>query len=107
MRWFPVDGALREASMEKTHAVAGCYFARTIMKELRLVGGYDVLYGKVNALVRDELFDRRRYLQLLPGFFVKQHANRIVIVETKGQEDLDVPLKMERLRQWCKDLNEV
>jgi len=28
-----------------------------------------------------------------------------VIVETKGQEDLDVPLKMERLRQWCEDIN--
>ncbi|MCJ7593759.1 MAG: hypothetical protein MUO52_03175, partial [Desulfobacterales bacterium] len=24
-----------------------------------------------------------------------------------GQEDLDVPLKMERLRQWCKDINRV
>jgi type III restriction enzyme len=34
------------------------YFAQTIMKELRLVGGYDVLYGKIKAFVRDELFDR-------------------------------------------------
>jgi type III restriction enzyme len=32
---------------------------------------------------------------------------RIVIVETKGQEDLDVPLKMARLRQWCEDINRV
>ena len=23
------------------------------------------------------------------------------------QEDLDVPLKMERLRQWCEDINRV
>jgi type III restriction enzyme len=28
-----------------------------------------------------------------------------VIVETKGQEDLDVPPKMARLRQWCEDVN--
>ena len=34
-------------------------------------------------------------------------ATRIVIVETKGQEDLDVPLKMQRLRQWCEDINRV
>ena len=34
------------------------YFAQTIMKDLRLVSGYDVLYGKVKAFVRDELFDR-------------------------------------------------
>jgi type III restriction enzyme len=32
---------------------------------------------------------------------------RIVIVETKGREDLDVPLKMARLRQWCEDINRV
>lgn len=34
------------------------YFAQTIMKDLRLVSGYDVLYGKVKAFVREELFDR-------------------------------------------------
>jgi type III restriction enzyme len=28
-----------------------------------------------------------------------------VVVETKGQEDLDVPLKIQRLRQWCEDIN--
>jgi type III restriction enzyme len=27
------------------------------MKDLRLVSGYDVLYGKMKAFVRDELFD--------------------------------------------------
>ncbi len=29
----------------------------------------------------------------------------MVIVETKGQQDLDVPLKMVRLCQWCEDIN--
>jgi type III restriction enzyme len=33
------------------------YFARTIMKDLHLVSGYDVLYGKVKSFVRDELFE--------------------------------------------------
>jgi type III restriction enzyme len=42
-----------------------------------------------------------------PDFIVKQSNKRIVIVETKGQEDLDVPLKMERLRLWCADINRV
>lgn len=42
-----------------------------------------------------------------PDFIVKQSAKRIVIVETKGQEDLDVPPKMARLRQWCEDLNRI
>ena len=34
------------------------YFTQTIMKDLRLFSGYDVLYGKVKAFVQDELFDR-------------------------------------------------
>jgi type III restriction enzyme len=34
------------------------YFAHTIMKDLRLVSGYDVLYGKVKSFVRSELYGR-------------------------------------------------
>ena len=41
-----------------------------------------------------------------PDFFVKASNKQIVIVETKGREDLDVPLKMLRLRQWCEDINQ-
>jgi type III restriction enzyme len=40
-----------------------------------------------------------------PDFIVKLKDGRIFIVETKGLEDLDVPLKMKRLRQWCEDMN--
>jgi type III restriction enzyme len=32
------------------------FFARQLLKELRLVGGYDVLYGKVKTFIRDHLF---------------------------------------------------
>jgi len=194
------------------------YFAQTIMRELRLVSGYDVLYGKIKTFVRDELFDRPvdlespntlrnlseleatktviesfkrainaltvrnkgdaeirdtiklrqtrpfvvkdqeylipkkspfnriigdSHLELLfaaflegcddvisysknylavgfkldyvnadgdisnyyPDFLVKVTNEEMFVVETKGQEDLDVPLKMQRLRQWCEDIN--
>jgi len=196
------------------------YFAQTIMKDLRLVSGYDVLYGKIKAFVQFGLFDRpvdlespntlrnlselaatktllgtfkkainaltvkdkgdaeirdwiklrqtrpfmakeqgylvpkksvfnriigdshfellfarfledcsdivsyaKNYLAVhfkldyvnadgdisnyYPDFFVKVSSKKVVIVETKGQADLDVPLKMERLRQWCEDINRV
>ena len=196
------------------------YFVRTIMKELRLVSCYDVLYGKVKGFIRDDLFglevdldspntlrnlselaatktvietfkkainaltvrdkgdaeirDRiklrqtrpfvvkdqgylmpkksvfnrvigdshfelqfaafleeckdvvsyaKNYLAVhfkldyvnadgdisnyYPDFLVKMKDGRVVVVETKGQEDLDVPLKMARLRQWCEDINTV
>ena len=41
------------------------YFAQTIMKELRLVSGYDVLYPKVKGFVQDELFGRTVMLDSL------------------------------------------
>jgi len=40
-----------------------------------------------------------------PDFVVKKNENEMFIVETKGREDLDVPLKTKRLKQWCEDLN--
>ena len=196
------------------------YFTQNMMKDLRLVSGYDVLYGKVKAFVQEELFDRpvelenpntlrnlsemaatktlldtfkkainaltvrdkgdaeirdtiklrqtrpfvakdqgylvpkksvfnriigdsrlelkfadfledcgdvvsyaKNYLAVnfkldyvkadgdisnyYPDFVVKLSDKRIVIVETKGREELDVPLKMARLRQWCEDVNRV
>jgi type III restriction enzyme len=42
-----------------------------------------------------------------PDFMVKVSSKEIFIVETKGQVDVDVPLKMARLKQWCEDINRV
>lgn len=192
------------------------YFARTIMRDLRLVGGFDVLFGKIKQFVETELFDQPVNLEDLnilrnlseieatrtlietikaavnaltvedkgttevrgtiklsktrpflvkdqsflvpkksifnrvvgdsqyelefaafleacpdvisyvknsqstsfrieyqnadggianyfPDFLVKRTEAEIWIVETKGREDLDDPLKWERLRLWCED----
>jgi type III restriction enzyme len=40
-----------------------------------------------------------------PDFFVKVDEKTVYIVETKGREDPDDPLKMKRLAQWCEDAN--
>ncbi len=40
-----------------------------------------------------------------PDFLVKNDEKHVFIIETKGLEDLDVPLKMQRLKQWCEDIN--
>lgn len=40
-----------------------------------------------------------------PDFFVKSDAKTVYIVETKGREDFDDPLKIRRLEQWCGDAN--
>jgi type III restriction enzyme len=42
-----------------------------------------------------------------PDFMVKVSAQKMVIVETKGEEDLDDALKLERLKHWCEDVNRV
>ncbi len=38
-----------------------------------------------------------------PDFIVKTGDGTVWIVETKGREELDLPQKMNRLRQWCAD----
>lgn len=196
------------------------YFAKTVMKDLRLISGYDVLYGKVKGFISDDLFGKSvdlespntlRNLSELPAtktvietfkkaineltvrdkgdaeikdtiklrqtrpfvvkdqgylipkksvfnriigdshfelefanfledcgdvvsyaknflavhfkldyvnadgnisnyypdFMVKLADGRLIIVETKGLEDLDVAPKMARLGQWCEDVNAV
>jgi type III restriction enzyme len=40
-----------------------------------------------------------------PDFIVKVDNKTIYIVETKGREDLEDPLKIDRLKQWCEDIN--
>jgi type III restriction enzyme len=42
-----------------------------------------------------------------PDFLVKVTDREMFVVETKGQEDIDVPPKMQRLKQWCEDINRV
>ena len=51
--------------------------------------------GKLSTLMRARL---QEILDVSP-------CGLVVIVETKGLEDLDVPLKMKRLREWCVDIN--
>ncbi len=38
-----------------------------------------------------------------PDFFVRPQDGVLWIVETKGREELDLPQKMARLKQWCAD----
>ena len=51
---------------------------------------------------QNDLGDISNYI---PDFIVKKSETEIFIVETKGKEDLDDPLKIKRLTQWCEDVN--
>ena len=57
--------------------------------------GFKLDYAKANG-------DLSNYY---PDFIVKLSNSSVVIVETKGLVDVDVPHKMRRLAQWIADLN--
>ena len=62
------NGAITHTTFLDTAGIADYrsvigYFAQTIMKDLRLVSGYDVLYGKVKVFVQDQLFDQQVELE--------------------------------------------
>ena len=40
-----------------------------------------------------------------PDFIVRDSSGKVWIIETKGREEIDLPQKMARLRQWCEDAN--
>lgn len=40
-----------------------------------------------------------------PDFLVKTSENKVYVIETKGNADLDVPPKLKRLKEWCRDIN--
>ena len=63
---------------------------------------YLAVHFKLDSVNTDE--DISNYY---PDFFVKLTDKKIVSVKTKSQENLDVPLKMARLKQWCEDINRV
>lgn len=41
-----------------------------------------------------------------PDFLVRTTDGVVWVIETKGREELDLPQKMARLRQWCEDATE-
>ena len=57
--------------------------------------GFKLDYAKANG-------DLSNYY---PDFIVKLSNGQVVIAETKGLVDIDVPHKMQRLAQWIADLN--
>ena len=55
--------------------------------------GFKIDYVKANG-------DLSHYT---PDFMVRTTDGTVWLVETKGREELDLPQKMHRLRQWCED----
>ncbi len=58
-----------------------------------LAVGFKLDYVKANG-------DLSNYI---PDFIVRDTGGTVWIIETKGREELDLPQKMARLKQWCAD----
>jgi type III restriction enzyme len=48
-----------DSAFTPSHQSAVGFFARTIMRDLRLVGGFEVLFGKLKEFMQAHLFERR------------------------------------------------
>jgi type III restriction enzyme len=54
----PSHVTVMDSVFEPDYQSVVAYFARTIMRDLHLVGGFDVLFGKIKAFIEQELFDQ-------------------------------------------------
>lgn len=68
------------------------------------VVSYAKNYTQVNFKI-DYIDATGNIANYIPDFLVKVSDTKTFVVETKGLEDLDDPLKIKRLRQWCIDVN--
>jgi type III restriction enzyme len=76
----------------------------TFLEDVRDVKAYGKNYLAVRFKL-DYVTSSGDISNYIPDFFVKLTDGRICIVETKGQNDAEVPLKMARLKAWCSDVN--
>ncbi len=89
------------------------YFNQAIMKELRLVSGYDILYGKVKLFVQNYLFEitvdlenlntlrNLSELQAVKTIFetFKKHINELTVVD-KGEAEIRDHIKINQCRPF-------
>jgi type III restriction enzyme len=62
------------------------------------------LYQRINFKL-DYVDTEGKIRDYFPDFIVKMEDGTVVIGETKGLTDVDVPIKMKRLKAWCEDIN--
>lgn len=89
------------------------YFAQVIMKELRLVSGYDILYGKIKSFIKEHLFEHpidledMNILRNLSEFEVcktiieafKRKINELTVLD-KGEAEIREYIKLSKCRPF-------
>lgn len=96
---------LESDSIVDYQSVVG-YFARVIMRELRLVSGYDVLYAKVKEFIQDGLFNKNISLEdlnVLRNLSEVEATRTVLEMFKKAINDLTVKDKGEaEIREYIK-----
>jgi len=92
------------------------YFTQVIMKELRLVSGYDILYGKVKEFIQNYLFDKKIDLENLNSLrnlseieasrtimeTFKKEINALTVLD-KGEAEIRDYIKISNCRPFVID----
>lgn len=92
------------------------YFTQVIMKELRLVSGYDILYGKVKEFIQNYLFDKKIDLENLNSLrnlseieasrtimeTFKKEINTLTVLD-KGEAEIRDYIKISNCRPFVID----
>lgn len=89
------------------------YFTQVIMKELRLISGYDILYGKVKEFIKYHLFDQELNLEDLNSLrnlseieatrtiieTFKKEINALTVLD-KGEAEIREYIKISKIRPF-------
>lgn len=89
------------------------YFTQVVMKDLRLVSGYDILYGKMKEFIEDHLFEKHLDLDNLNSLrnlseievtrtiiqTFKKHINELTVLD-KGEAEIRDYIKVSRSRPF-------
>ena len=108
-RWFPADEAFRDTAYEKLLPpfVAKIREAVQDWRARNYQGASETPRSLLEWwFEREHLPEQADGSTYTPDFLVKDTDGGIWIIETKGREELDLPQKMARLRQWCGDATE-
>ncbi|MFZ3208273.1 MAG: hypothetical protein WA140_05515 [Geobacteraceae bacterium] len=112
IRWFPADEALWESSSEKLMPPLVPELRKQVKawRDSGYAGATDTSKSLLNYWFNTPHLLPQAYL---PSSFGSGAGGeglaefQYYFAQREGQEDLDVPLKMQRLRQWCEDINRV
>ena len=105
-----------DSAYASSHQSVVGYFSKTIMRDLHLVGGFDVLFGKLKDFMANKLFDKPVDLDDLnilrnlseieitdTIFETFKHAINSITIKDKGTTQINDSIKLSKTRPFIVD----